>query len=641
MRLPCGSMKRSPLTTAKTKVPQKKALALNERKTEDLVEQALRAKGYYNGHSDITVEKQRSDTPRVQKLLEKASKQGFGVGRPEFLIRSARHPDFIIVIECKADTQKHASASRDKYAEYAVDGALLYASFLSRDFDVLAIAVSGQDSSILRVSHFFHLKGSNKAIDWPAAQEIVTFDDYYQAFISSDAKFRQDYDALIDYSRGLNNQLQAKKITEADRGFLVSGVLIALQNRAFKQSFKLHSTAKQLATSLLKTINAEFEGAELPQDRREDLAQSFSFIAHCAALVSDLDFFVSLIDGIDENINTFRRTHEYYDIIGQFYVEFLRYANNDKGLGIVLTPPHIAELFAELADVNKNSIVFDNCCGTSGLLIAAMEKMISHAGPDKELQKKIKKSQLYGIEYQSKIYALAVSNMVLHGDGKTNIYRGNCFEDAAKVLARHKPTIGVLNPPYKNKTVRDDKEELEFVFNNLNSLDKGGKCVAIVPITCATAPDGIIADWKKTLLEKHTLEAVLSMPIELFHNSKTTVVTCVMIFTAHRSHQKGKKTWFGYCRNDGFVKTKHRGRIDLDHRWPGIKKKWVDAYVNREVIKGFSVMREVTFTDEWCAEAYLETDYNAIDEATLTEAVKRHIIGRIASTRAAFEDDNE
>src|SRR6202034_3891523 len=97
--------------------------------------------------------------------------------------------------------------------------------------------------------------------------------------------------------------------------------------------------------------------ASLPTDRREILAQAFSFIKHLPALTKDKDFVVELIKGIDDNINAFNKTHKYYDTIGQFYVEFLRYANNDKGLGIVLTPHHIAELFALLADVNRDSIV--------------------------------------------------------------------------------------------------------------------------------------------------------------------------------------------------------------------------------------------------------------------------------------------
>ncbi|MHC4843909.1 MAG: methyltransferase, partial [Planctomycetota bacterium] len=89
----------------------------------------------------------------------------------------------------------------------------------------------------------------------------------------------------------------------------------------------------------------------ITQDRNDELAHAFSFIPSSPAL-QDKDFFISLIQGIDENINSFMRTHKFYDTIGQFYVEFLRYANNDKGLGIVLTPHHIAELFTDLSDIN-------------------------------------------------------------------------------------------------------------------------------------------------------------------------------------------------------------------------------------------------------------------------------------------------
>ena len=332
-------------------------MGLNERKTEDMVELRLRALGYYAPDSAITVEKQQSDLPRINKLLEHASKSGGGVGRPEFIIRSDKAPNLIIIIECKASSAKHESLARDKYSDFAVDGALLYASFLSKDVDMLAIAVSGQDEANLRVSHLLQLRGSAKAKAWEASRDIVSFEDYYQAFITSDIKFRQDYEALLDYSRNLNHELQSQKITEAQRGFLISGVLIALKNRAFKQSFDSHQTAKQLKTNLLNTISSEFENARISTDRSEILAQAFSFIE---TLPADKEFIVSLVQSIDENINTFMRTHKYYDTIGRFYIEFLRYANNDKGLGIVLTPHHIAGLFAMLADVNKDSIVFDN-----------------------------------------------------------------------------------------------------------------------------------------------------------------------------------------------------------------------------------------------------------------------------------------
>ncbi len=602
------------------------AMSLNERKTEDLVDARLRQQGYYDADSGIVVEKQSSDTPRINKLLENASKHGSGAGKPEFLIHSASKPNFLVVIECKANATRHASATLDRYAEYAVDGALLYASFLSKEFDVLAIGVSGQSNSTYRISHYFHPRGAQKAVEYTGARDIASLDEYYEAFIHSEAKFRQDYSALLDFSRELNNILHAKKLPEAERGFLISGVLIALQNKAFKDSFRSHKTARQLATGLLATISGEFESANLPADRRASLVQAFSFIGNSPTLIEDTQLFVGLIDGIDQNVNAFMRTHKYYDTIGQFYVEFLRYANNDKGLGIVLTPRHVAELFADLADVNRKSIVFDNCCGTAGLLIAAMQAMIQDAGVDRDARARVRNKQLLGIEFQPKIYALAVSNMILHGDGKTNIFRADCFADAPRIAAPSRPTVGLLNPPYKNKTVKEDREELEFVFNNLECLRPDGKCVAILPITCATAPTGDIAEWKRRLLEEHTLEAVMSMPVELFHNSKTTVVTCVMVFTAHRPHPKGKKTWFGYWRNDGFVKTKHRGRIDALGTWAHIKSHWIDAYRNREVIDGFSVLKKVGPRDEWCAEAYLQTEYASITQASLKTFAKKYVL---------------
>lgn len=613
---------------------------LNERKTEKLVEKRLDAAGYNDEDKNIVTEQQSSDSPIIQKLLRAASKKGSGVGRPEFIIHAKKYPDFIIVIECKADHQKHASETLDQYADYAVDGALLYASHLAREFDVLAIGVSGQDESTYRISHHLVLKGTTKPLPFDEADDILPMSEYYDFITNSDVKFRQNYESLIEFSRTLNNSLQAKKITESERAFLISGILIGLQNPAFRASYKSHKSGKHLASNLLQTIKAEFEAANLPEERRDVLELAFSFISKSPALTNDKDFFVDLINDIDININNFRRTHSYYDVIGQFYVEFLRYANNDKGLGIVLTPHHIADLFAELADVGKESVVLDNCCGTAGLLIAAMSRMIKDAGADKAAQDRVRSSGLIGIEFQPKVYALAVSNMILHGDGKTNIIRGDCFTDSSRVSKLGKPTVGLLNPPYKNKQVQEDKEELAYVYNNLNSLAVGGKCVAIVPMTCATAPSGVIADWKKVLLEKHTLEAVMSMPIDLFHNSKTTVVTCVMVFTAHKKHPVGKKTWFGYWRDDGFIKTKHLGRVDLAGTWNGIKTHWVDAFRNREVIEGMSITREVTSTDEWCAEAYLPLNYEVVDEVALKAAAKRYALAS-ASMLIAEEEDAE
>lgn len=307
--------------------------------------------------------------------------------------------------------------------------------------------------------------------------KLLPFADYYSGYIDDPIKFNQDYETLLGYSKDLNERLQAKKVGESRRSLLISGILIALKNPAFVASYKKHATAQQLANNLVNTIIEELSSADLAHGKLDALKQGFSFIKTHATLSKDKEFFHELISGIDEHINGFRKTHKYVDTLGQFYIEFLRYANNDKGLGIVLTPPHITDLFAELANVNKNSIVLDNTCGTTGFLISAMRRMVADAKGDSRKVKNIQKEQLIGIEFQDEIYAVAVTNMVLHDDGKSNIYQGDCFDLVPAIKERHHPNVGLLNPPYKTK--KSVIEELEFVLNNLEALQQGGTCVAL------------------------------------------------------------------------------------------------------------------------------------------------------------------
>ena len=584
----------------------------------------LTSAGYFTD-PDVVVEEQKSDYPRISKLLKNASKKGSGPGFPEFIISSRKHSDFIIVVECKADETKHISETGDKYSDYAVDGVLLYASYLAKEFDVLAIAVSGQRESSIRISHRLHLKGADQAIEFPIAS-VLPFADLYDNVLHSEVKFHQDYDELIAFSRNLNNRLHAERIKESHRGLLICGILVALENAPFRTSYKVQPNAQQLAESLLNSILNEFENAQLPAGRVDSLRGAFSFIELNTTLTTDKDFFVDLIEQIDVKVNSFIRTHKYHDALGQFYVQFLRYANNDKGLGIVLTPPHIAELMAELADVNNKSVVYDNCCGTGGLLIAAMKRMLQGNNLNAKEESEIKNNQLIGLEFQDDIYALAVSNMVVHGDGKTNILSGDCFNSVMSPSQR-KPNVGLLNPPYKTKGSKT--EELEFVLNNLETLQPGGTCVAILPIGCAIGDNSVITNLKRRILERHTLEAVMSMPSQIFHDSKVGVVTCVMVITAHHPHPPGKKTWFGYWRDDGFVITKHRGRIDMNQTWADVKTQWVTAFRNREVVQGQSVAHEVTEKDEWCAEAYMETDYSVLTASDFENEVRKYVAYRI------------
>lgn len=608
----------------------------NEAKTSQLFRKLLKSKGYFDDN-DIVVEEQQSANKKISKLLQNASKSGSGKGYPDFIITCGKFPNIVIVVECKADIKYHESETHDNYKDYAIDGALLYASFLSKEFDVIAIGFSGEKESLCELTHYIQLQEDKVAHKMFGEGGLMDIDSYFNGLMQSNYKFNQDFNRLIEYTKDVNEELQEKKIKERLRALLISGILIALKNERFKAEYKNYQATDDLVNNLFNSIKAELECSDIPQSNKNSLIKGYDFIKSNISINDSSpqgkQYLIGLISNCDERINGFMVTHKYIDTVSQFYVEFLRYANNDKGLGIVLTPPHITELFCELAEINKDSVVIDNCAGTGGFLVSALKRMLEDAKGDIAKETEIKRNQLVGIEYDDEIYTLLISNMIVHRDGKTNITHGDCFKvDADVIKEKFHPTVGLLNPPYKNKG--KGTEELEFVLNNLSMLEKGGKCVAIMPISCVNDVTGKSYLLKKKILEEHTLEAVLSLPEELFHNSKVNTVTCAVILTAHvpYNENKNKKTWFGYCRNDGFVKRKNKGRIDDLHKWAEIREKWVSAYINREVIPEFSLMRRVTAKDEWCAEAYLETQYEQLTEEDFLDTVKNFYLFNLKST---------
>lgn len=233
------------------------------------------------------------------------------------------------------------------------------------------------------------------------------------------------------------------------------------------------------------------------------------------------------------------------------------------------------------------------------------------------------------------MYALAASNMILRGDGKANLYQGSCFDAAIlEAVKDHRCDVGMINPPYSQKD--EDSRELVFVKTMLDALVPGGTGIAIVPMSCAIAPN----PHREELLRRHTLEAVMSMPDDLFYPVGT--VTCIMVFTAKRPHKDSRrKTWFGYWKNDGFVKTKHKGRVDLYERWVAIRDRWIESFRNREDVPGLSVKRYVTHADEWCAEAYMDTDYSRITQSDFVTIVKKYIMFKSLNAEPAPQIEGE
>ncbi|MDP3058138.1 MAG: hypothetical protein Q8N36_01605 [bacterium] len=248
----------------------------NESKTSNLFRNLLRKANYFDD-KPIIVEEQQSDNAKISKLLTSASKRGMGKGFPDFIIYSSRHSEVIIVVECKADINKHESNTLDNYADRATDGALLYASFLSKEYDVLAIAVSGESENKCRITHYLQLKGEKKSHQL-FSDKIMPFDDYYEGINQSNYKFNQDYSKLVIYTKTLNEQLHAKKIKESQRALLISGILIALKDKSFEEGYKKHKTIKQLIGTLYVAIVGQLTESDIPTKRIDALAQAFTFI---------------------------------------------------------------------------------------------------------------------------------------------------------------------------------------------------------------------------------------------------------------------------------------------------------------------------------------------------------------------------
>lgn len=596
---------------------------MNEKITEDIVRTHFKSDEYYD---KILFEEQKSSIPRVDKLLKNASKSGLGGGKPEFLITfKNERPDLIIVIECKASRTKHESKTRDNYKEYAVDGVLLYSSFLSQVYDVLSIAVSGEDKNNVKISHFIQLKGGEQAKPI-FGNDLLPVKNYIDGYINNEHKRNQEYQELLKYAKPLNEHLHSIKVKESQRSLLISGILIALEDESFEASYTKKKNTQDLANLLVNTIKEQL-GNALKHEKSENLAIAYSFIKTHTDLSQTDNVLVDLIRDVNEKIKPFIKTYPGQDILGQFYIEFLQYSNNDKSLGIVLTPPHITEFFSDIAMVDKNSVLLDNCTGTAGFLISGMKKMVVDANGDAEKIKNITKNQLLGIERDVEIFALACSNMYIHGDGKSNIERGSCFDEEIieRVKTKH-PNVGFLNPPYRPPKAKNDRYEYEFILNNLSMLEKGGTCVTIIPMSCVLAQSGKELDLKTQLLESHTLEAVLSMPDELFVNSNVGTITCIMVIKAHQPHPANYETYFGYCKDDGFIKRKPMGRGDYLNRWNGIKEQWLYNFRNRKEVDKHSIKRCVTAEDEWCAEAYMETDYSNITKDDFIESIKKFVI---------------
>lgn len=607
----------------------------NERITEDIVRAKFKGDPLFNA---IKLEEQKTSIAKAKACLANSSKNLTGkAGYPEFIITFPSMPDDIIVIECKADAKFHKSDFLDSPAGYAVDGALHYSGFLAKEYNVISIAVSGTKEDKLKISSFHQKMGKIDILE--EEDSILDIFSYITRFKGEARAENIESAEITKTAIDLNNDLNDYSIAEYERCTLISAILLALQNKAFRTSYKSVAATKEMAPSpqriaeaILVGIGNFLEDNSIDSERVNSMLGEFEKIKNHDITKSskikkkkastELDNYVlrDLTERLEKSIlPLISLGQKGYDVLGRFYREFIRYAGTDQKTGLVLTPHHITEFFGDIVNLNINDVVYDSCCGTGGFLIASMKRMIDLAGNDEKKKNDVKSNQLVGIEKRTDMFTFACSNMMMSGDGKSHIYQGDSFSPPnVEKIKFLKPTVAFLNPPYD---VGEDGQ-LEFIEGALACLQSGGRCAAIVQMSCVTSSGAAAILVRERLLKNHKLTGVFSMPSDLFH--PVGVITCIMVFEAHSPHPSDYKTFFGYFKDDGFSKTKNVGRVDQG-QWDIIKKDWLNAYLNREAESGLSVLKAVTASDEWCAEAYLKTDYLKISQDEFEKSVKSYV----------------
>ena len=315
-------------------------------------------------------------------------------------------------------------------------------------------------------------------------------------------------------------------------------------------------------TSIHSTLSKSLEEAKKQNQKLDLLLEVYSEIKmNITNNQEAIDEFIENVSQISDNINSDFWRGE--DVMAIFFNEFTRYKGKSEQ-GQVFTPDHISSLMYRLIDVDKDDIVLDAACGSGTFLVRAMCNMIKEAGGiNTDKAKDIKQKQLFGIELDREIFALACANMLIHKDGKTNLEQLDSRSvEAAKWIKDKHITKVLMNPPFENKYGC-----IDIVTNVLENVEPSAMCAFIMP-------DKKMEKVKKAkkILRKHTLHKIIKLPEDVFREG---VTTSVFIFEAHRP-QKGQQILAYYIPDDGLETVKNQGRQDIRNRWQEIEDRWVD-----------------------------------------------------------------
>jgi type I restriction enzyme M protein len=538
--------------------------------------------------------------------LEEAGEKEKGKSwKPDFELEDFNIP---VLIEDKLGFNKLIVSSGEKVKldiksvkNFAVNGAIHYAqcAIMGKKYsEVIAIGIAGDNVTNVKIKVYYVFGSTDetyKLIDTYTTLDFLeskkSFAEFYKSVkLTEDEKHKILIDSqakLQEYAKKLNKLMHNHAITAPQRVLYVSGMLLAMQDIEDKINGLTPNDLKGVdldnqrdGDTIVRHIENYLKGNKIPQDKINLMMSSFKEINKdidrdkkieldtiIGKLLPDLasvnkQIFTYIYENIFLSIDSMSG---HLDIMGEMYSEFLKYALGDgKEIGIVLTPPYITKMMTQILEVDENSKVMDLATGSAGFLISSMELMIDYAEQkhgkrtDKADEKieQIKKHQLLGVELNAEMFTLASTNMILRGDGSSNIRKGSSFNEPLELYKEFNADKLLLNPPFSF-----EENGMPFIRFGLENMKIGGKAAIIIQ---DSAGSGKGVKSCKSILSQNQLLASIKMPIDLFIPMAGVQTSIYIIEHTGKTHDYKKQVKFIDFRNDGYKRTK-RSLIEIDN----------------------------------------------------------------------------
>lgn len=598
---------------------------------------------------DYKLEQESLNTEIDKALHDYFSKNGGnGANRPDakLLLQDSKLNYYPILIEYKGYKDKLVKLDSSNQVEnkttknepnfkhinsYAVNGAVHYANALLHHTsytDIIAIGMTGYKDEFGRIQHQIGVYYVSKK-NLGAGQKVGEFTDFsflapknFDSFIEQvealsltqeeldKLKEKREQEITASLTK-LNNDIyqHEKGLGENDRVYLVAASIIATLGIPGKvaplEKDELKSLEEEGNTDgdiILRKIKAFLKEKQLPQAKKDLIIRtlqntlSSENINRAENGESQLKrVFTKIVD----DLGIYYKIGLTTDFTGKLFNEMYSWLgfSQDKLNDVVLTPSYVATLLVKLARVDKDSYVWDFATGSAGLLVAAMNEMLIDAknsiNSPEELSKKqakIKAEQLLGIELLPSVYMLAILNMILMGDGSSNILNKDSLTDFdgkygfGKTNENFPANAFILNPPYSAAG-----NGMNFVERALGMMNRGYAAIIIQN----SAGSGNAVEYNKRILEKHTLLASIKMPIDLFIG-KASVQTHIYVFRVNEAHKKDDIVKFIDFSNDGYTRS-NRKKASCNLRDTDNAKERYEEVVN---LVRFGKSKLHYFTDE-------------------------------------------